>query len=101
MKEFPKKDTNRSKDVEGPKLERPEDKELKMKDSDYKEGGPLSKFSLADLHDGDHHSPLTALGKQKVLEVHPMGSDMPDHKPVLAKGSLKDQSQSSKGKGKY
>lgn len=53
--------------------------------------GAVEKFSLADLHQGDHEAPLTGLGMQEVVVSAAMGEDHPDHKPVLSKGPVKDQ----------
>lgn len=87
------RDMNRSRDVAGPELKRPYDKETAPMGNADDSKGTLQKFSLSDLHQGDHRSPLSALGGQSVVESSPMGSDAPDHKPVLAKGGLKDQSK--------
>lgn len=102
------RDMNRSRDVEGPKLERSYDKETNVKDSAMKSGssfgeqtGTISKHSLSELHHGDHETPLTALGQQSVVESHSMGSDSPDHVPTLHKGGIKDQSHFGGGKAGY
>lgn len=93
------RDMNRSRDVKGPELKRPYDQEMKpmkeMKDSSPT--GTLSKHGLSELHDGDHHAPLTALGKQEVVQSSPMGRDMGDHKPSLSKGGLKDAAHAGGG----
>lgn len=66
----------------------------KVQGSGYNDVQVLEKHNLADLHHGDHEGPLSALGLQKVVESHPMGSDSPDHKPNLNKGALKEQARS-------
>jgi hypothetical protein len=66
------KDTNRSGDIKGPELKRGDEKMPKVSGSGY-DTQVLSKHSLDDLHQGDVHTPLTALGQQKVREGHPMG----------------------------
>ena len=88
------RDMNRSRDVEGPKLKRPYDQETTMKDNmkDSAPTGTIEKCPLADLHQGDHEVPLTALGMQKVVVSATMGEDSPDHVPTTSKGSTKDQS---------
>jgi hypothetical protein len=95
------RNTNISKDVPGPKLLRSYDQENDMKEMKDGMGGDLfhddhptntiSKHPLSELHYGDHESPLSASGLQGVVETSPMGSDHPDHKPVIAKGMTKDQ----------
>lgn len=105
------RDMNRSKDVEGPKLLRSYDQEVTMKDKmmssdlyhDDAPTGSIEKYSLSDLHQGDHEAPLTALGMEEVVVSAPMGEDKPDYKPVTAKGAVKDQQHggSKGGAGGY
>lgn len=90
-------DMNRSRDVKGPELKRPQGDDPMMKEGLFHDSHPtgtLNKEPLQDLHDGQHKGPLSALGEQKVVVSHPMGSDSPDHQPKIAKGGgLHDQSK--------
>jgi hypothetical protein len=88
------RDMNRSRDVKGPELERSYDEEktnMKGMKTDLMHDdhptGTIEKTPLSDLHFGDEERPLVATGQQQVVVSHPMGSDMPDHVPSLAKGS--------------
>lgn len=95
------RDMNRSRDVKGPELKRPQGDEP-MKEGLFHDSHPvgtLQKEPLEGLHDGQHKGPLSALGEQKVAVSQPMGSDSPDHKPNIAKGGWKDQARSGGGKG--
>lgn len=84
-------DMNRSKDVPGPQLTRNYDKEMKMEKLSGDATNVIEKCPLSSLHDGDQEVPLMAAGKQDVVVSMPMGSDMPDNKPMVAKGSTKDE----------
>ena len=48
--------------------------------------GTLSKHPLSELHQGEEEAPLLALGKQEYKVSSPMGKEMADHVPALAKG---------------
>lgn len=87
IKNLPR-DMNRSRDVKGPELKRPNDKEIEMKDGlkDYADTGTLSKHSLSDLHEGQHEKPLKAASMQAVKVDSAMGEDQADSKPSVRKG---------------
>lgn len=97
-------DMNRSRDVKGPELKRPQGDDPMMKEGLFHDSHPtgtLNKEPLQGLHDGQHNGPLSALGEQKVVVSHPMGSDSPDHKPQIAKGGGKGMRESMpKGMGR-
>lgn len=84
-KEF---DNNRSKDVEGAKLERPADKEMKVSEEAYPVH-VIEKFSVSSLQD-DKKAPLASLGMQQVKVNSPMGRDgkASPKKPDLEKDDL-------------
>ena len=63
--------------------------------------GTISKHNLADLHFGDHEGPLSAAGQQEVVVPSQMGRDFPDHKPMLAKGGVKDEQLLGKDSASY
>lgn len=75
------RDMNRSKDVPGPKLERPYEGEEEMKDykdypgEDLNKFGKLEEMKLSTLHCGNIKEPLKGLGEQVVKEVAEMGQN--------------------------
>lgn len=88
IKNLPR-DMNRSRDVKGPELKRPNDKEIEMsKDGlgDYADTGVLSKHPLSELHSGEHEGPLKASGMQSVKVDSAMGEDHASSLPSVRKG---------------
>lgn len=88
IKNLPR-DMNRSRDVEGPELKRPHDKEIEMSKEgleDYADTGVLSKHPLSELHQGEHEAPLKAAGMQHVKVDSAMGEDHSHSLPSVRKG---------------
>lgn len=74
MIEPKKHDSNRSKDVPGPLLEREPEMEMKMENDMGSFTGVIEKLSLKELHEGNEETPLVATGKQEVIVKMKMGS---------------------------
>ena len=62
--------------------------------------GSIEKFSLSDLHFGDHEVPLSALGEQDVVVPSDMGRDhQVDHGPIHKGSTVDEQHYGKKGQG--